>query len=64
MLLSKRSEMFLPGCWPNYFSKTKGYNVWDVNGRCLIDMLMTPGTNSLGYSHPKIDSAVQKVIKD
>ena len=30
MLLSKRSEIYLPGKWPSYFSKTKGCNVWDL----------------------------------
>ena len=29
MLLSKRSEMFLPEKWPSFFQKQKGY-VWDL----------------------------------
>ena len=36
MLLSKRPEMFLPEKWPCYFSKAKGYSVWDLDGRKLI----------------------------
>jgi glutamate-1-semialdehyde 2,1-aminomutase len=64
MLLSKRPEMFLPDQWPSYFSKTKGCKVWDLEGREYIDTLMMPGTNILGYSHPEVDEAVIKIIKD
>ena len=50
MLLSKRPEMFLPEHWPAYFTKTRGCEVWDLDGNKYIDTLMMPGTNSLGYS--------------
>ena len=49
MLLSKRPEMFLPEHWPAYFTKTRGCEVWDLDGNKYIDTLMMPGTNSLGY---------------
>jgi len=63
MLLSKRSEMFLPEQWPTYFSKAKGCRVWDLDNREYIDMsIMGVGTNILGYGHPEIDGAVRKVI--
>lgn len=65
MLLSKRPEMFLPEQWPAYFSKAKGCNVWDMDGREYIDMsIMGIGTNILGYGHPEVDEAVQKTIID
>ena len=65
MLLSKRSEMFLPDQWPAYFSKAKGCEVWDLDGRKYTDMsIMGIGTNSLGYSHPEVDEAVIKTVKD
>ena len=63
MLLSKRPEMFLPEKWPTYFRKTKGCYVWDLDNQKLTDMaLMGVGTNTLGYSHPKVDEAVTNVI--
>ena len=63
MLLSKRSEMFLPEQWPAYFSRANGCQVWDLDERCYIDMsLMGVGTNILGYGNPEVDSAVQKVV--
>ncbi|SVD99582.1 uncharacterized protein METZ01_LOCUS452436, partial [marine metagenome] len=64
MLLSKRPEMFLPEQWPSYFSKAKGCRVWDLDGREYIDMsIMGIGTNILGYGHPEVDEAVQKVVE-
>lgn len=64
MLLSKRSEMFLPDQWPAYFSKTKGCRVWDLDGNEFIDMsIMGIGTNILGYSHPEVDEAIKKTVE-
>ena len=62
MLLSKRPEMFLPEHWPSYFSKSKGCEVWDLDGNKYIDTLMMPGTNSLGYNYAEIDEAVKETI--
>ena len=36
-LLSKRSEMFLPGMWPSYYKKAKGCEVWDLDGNKFYD---------------------------
>lgn len=63
MLLSKRPEMFLPEQWPSYFDRTEGCHVWDLDGNKYLDMfIMGIGTNSLGYSHPKVDEAVKKTV--
>jgi len=63
MLLSKRAEMFLPEQWPAYFSRTSGCQVWDLDGRRLIDMsIMAIGTNTLGYNHPEVDAAARGAI--
>ena len=63
MLLSKRAEMFLPDQWPAYFSKSKGCEVWDLDGNRLIDMsMMGVGTNTLGYAHDEVDGAVRAVV--
>lgn len=64
MLLSKRAEMFLPEKWPTYFSKAKGCQVWDIDGRCYTDMsIMGIGTNILGYGHPEVDASVRKTVE-
>ena len=63
MLLSKRSEMYLPEGWPAYFDRTEGCTVWDLDGNKFLDLgFMGVGTNILGYSHPKVDEAVRTVI--
>jgi glutamate-1-semialdehyde aminotransferase/spore coat polysaccharide biosynthesis protein SpsF (cytidylyltransferase family) len=63
MLFSKNPDLFLPKFWPAYFEKTKGCNVWDLQGRKYLDLLtMGVGTNILGYSRKEVDDAVRKVI--
>ena len=63
MLLSKRSEMFLPDQWPSYFDKAKGCHLWDLDGSEYLDMcLMGVGTNVLGYGNKAVDAAVQKIV--
>lgn len=63
MLLSKRAEMFLPEQWPAYFSKAKGCQVWDMDGKQYTDMsIMGIGTNILGYGHPEVDAAVRHTV--
>jgi glutamate-1-semialdehyde 2,1-aminomutase len=63
MLLSKRSEMYLPQGWPAYFERTDGCQVWDLDGNRFLDLgFMGVGTNILGYSHPTVDEAVREVI--
>lgn len=64
MLLSKRSEMFLPEQWPSYFSKAKGCEVWDLDGQHFFDMAsMGVGTNSLGYGNTVVDEAVIRTVR-
>lgn len=63
MLLSKRSEMFLPEQWPAYFSRAKGCQVWDLDDNQYTDMsIMGVGTNILGYAHPEVDAAVHRSV--
>ena len=63
MLLSKRSEMFLPDKWPSYFRKSKGCYVWTLDDQKLIDMTtMGVGTNILGYANNKVDSKITELI--
>lgn len=63
-LLSKRSEMFLPDQWPSYYSKAKGADIWDLNGKKYIDMsIMGVGACILGYADKDVDRNVLKAIK-
>ena len=65
MLLSKRSEMFLPEKWPSYFNKAKGCKVWDLDGREYTDMsIMGIGAHILGYGNDEVDEAVLNNVKN
>lgn len=62
-LLSKRPEMWLPDHWPNYYSKAKGCEVWDLDGNHYYDMsLMGVGANVLGYAFDEVDEAAKEAI--
>jgi glutamate-1-semialdehyde 2,1-aminomutase len=63
MLFSKNPDLFLPKFWPSYFSRTKGINIWDLEGKKYVDMsYMGVGTNILGYSNKQVDDAVRQII--
>jgi glutamate-1-semialdehyde 2,1-aminomutase len=63
-LLSKRSEMFLPDQWPSYYSKAKGVEIWDLDGRKFIDMsIMGVGACILGYSDKEVNDAVHSAVE-
>jgi glutamate-1-semialdehyde 2,1-aminomutase len=62
-LLSKRPEMFLPEQWPAYYSKARGAEVWDLDGRRYLDMSIGGiGACVLGYADPDVDDAVRDAI--
>ena len=64
-LLGKRPEMYVPGgSWPTYYSKAKGINLWDLNGKKFYDFTMVGiGTSVLGYSDNDINKTAIKAIK-
>jgi glutamate-1-semialdehyde 2,1-aminomutase len=63
MLFSKNPDLFLPKFWPAYFEKTKGCDLWDMDGRKYVDLsMMGVGTNTLGYSRKEVDNAVRNII--
>ena len=63
-LLSKRPEMFLPGQWPAYYSRAKGADVWDLDGRCYTDV-SSSGISAcvLGYADAEIEEKVIAAVK-
>ena len=55
MLFSKNPDLYLPKMWPAYFSKAKGVELWDLNGKKYFDLAtMGVGTNILGYANRKL----------
>ena len=64
-LLSKRSEMFLPGLWPSYYAKAKGCEVWDLDAVHYYDFAqMGVGSCVIGYADDDIDRAVIQAIEN
>lgn len=64
-LLSKRPEMFLPDLWPAYYSKAKGCEIWDLDGKKYIDMsYMGIASCILGYCDTDVDKAAKEAIKN
>lgn len=65
MLLSKRPDYFIPYKWPTYYSRAKGCNVWDLDGKKYVDFsAMGIGTSLLGYSNDKINKEAMLAIKN
>jgi len=63
-LLSKRPELFLPEKWPAYYSRAKGVEVTDLDGRTFTDMsIMGVGACILGYADPDVETAVIEAVK-
>ena len=63
-LLSKRSEMFLPDLWPNYYSKAKGCKIWDLENKMYYDFAgMGVTACTLGYSNNHINKSIIGAVK-
>ena len=63
-LFGKRPDINLPGNdWPNYYSKSKGIHIWDLNNKKYLDFSMVGiGTSVLGYSNKKIVNKAKKIL--
>jgi glutamate-1-semialdehyde 2,1-aminomutase len=63
-LLSKRPEMFLPEQWPAYYSRAKGAQVWDLDGKVYTDV-SSSGISAcvLGFADPDLEEAVIGAVR-
>lgn len=62
-LLSKRPEMYLPGQWPAYYSRSQGVLVWDLDGNKYTDVSnFSVGACPLGYADQEVNEAVKQAI--
>ena len=56
-LLSKRSEIFLPGLWPTYYKKAKGCKIWDLENKIYYDFAGMGVTSCvLGYADDDLNN--------
>ena len=64
-LLSKRSERFLPGLWPSYYSKAKGCEIWGIDGKHYYDFAqMGVGSCILGYADDDDRAVIDAIRRD
>ena len=63
-LLSKRSEIFLPGLWPTYYKKAKGCKIWDLDNKMYYDFAGMGVTSCvLGYADNFVNKAITYGLK-
>ena len=64
-LLSKRPEMFAPERWPAYYTKAKGCEVWDLDGKHYYDMTSNGiGACLLGFAYDPVVEAVTRRVRE
>lgn len=68
-LLARASKVVPNGVWghmatraigpgyPQFFAKSEGCRVWDVEGNEYVDFMCAWGPNILGYKNPEVDAA-------
>ena len=61
-LLSKRAHLFDPQSWPSYFSRAKGANIWDLDGRRYTDFTGGVGAILLGHADDEVNAAVKRRV--
>jgi len=61
-LLSKRAHLFDPQSWPSYFSRAKGADVWDLDGRRYTDFTGGVGAILLGHADDEVNAAVKRRV--
>ncbi len=61
-LLSKRAHLFDPQTWPSYFSRCKGADVWDLEGRRYVDFTGGVGAILLGHADDDVNAAVHRRV--
>jgi glutamate-1-semialdehyde 2,1-aminomutase len=61
-LLSKRAHLFDPQTWPSYFSRCKGADIWDLDGRRFTDFTGGVGAILLGHADDDVNAAVHRRV--
>jgi glutamate-1-semialdehyde 2,1-aminomutase len=48
----------LPAEYPQFYERSEGAHVWDVDGNEYVDLMCSFGPVLLGHKHPKVEQAV------
>ena len=55
----KEVKFFLPGLWPTYYQKAKGYKIWDLDNKMYYDFAGMGVTSCvLGYADNDVNKAI------
>lgn len=52
------SASALPAEYPQFYERSEGAHVWDVDGNEYVDLMCSFGPVILGHRHPKVEQAV------
>jgi glutamate-1-semialdehyde 2,1-aminomutase len=47
----------LPDAYPQFYDRSEGTRVWDVDGNEYVDFMCSFGPMILGYKHPRVEAA-------
>lgn len=61
-LVSKWAERYDSQSWPSYYSRCRGAEIWDSEGRRLLDFHGGVGAILLGYNDPDVNRAVKRRV--
>ncbi|HLY47799.1 MAG TPA: aminotransferase class III-fold pyridoxal phosphate-dependent enzyme [Solirubrobacteraceae bacterium] len=50
---------YLPAAHPQFYERSEGTRVWDVDGNEYVDFMCAFGPMILGYKHPAVEAAAQ-----
>jgi glutamate-1-semialdehyde 2,1-aminomutase len=50
---------YLPDTYPQFYERSEGTRVWDVDGNEYVDFMCSFGPMILGYKHPGVESAAE-----
>ncbi len=50
----------LPPGYPQFFARSEGCHLWDVDGRKYVDLMCSWGPILLGHHHAEVDAAYQR----
>ncbi len=58
------SAVALPPEYPQFYQRSLGSHVWDVDGNEYVDLMCSFGPIILGHKHPKVEQAVAAQLAD
>lgn len=62
--LTRSADMAGRGILPGFIAAAEGCHVTDVDGKRYVDFLGANGPNILGYRHPEVEAAADRVRRD